>query len=81
MPDRNLDPPTREHIEALVKEERRLLAQQTLADSDHRRLREIHVALDRCWDVMRQRWAVRQRRRSPDQPRIPPPAFAAKDGD
>jgi hypothetical protein len=56
-PNQNFDRPTREHIARLVKEEHRLLAQQTVADSDHFRIKEIQAALERCWEVLRQRRA------------------------
>jgi hypothetical protein len=48
-------------IEGLVAEEERLL--QTgeerggLGPDDHRRLEEVRVELDRCWDLLRQRRA------------------------
>lgn len=57
-----LDQATRETIERLVKEEHRLYQQHTLADSDHRRLRAIHVELDGYFDMLRQRRALRDAR-------------------
>jgi hypothetical protein len=55
MLEQNVDPPTRKHIERLVKEEFRLLARQTLADSDQLRIKEIHAALDLCRDALHRR--------------------------
>ena len=57
IPDQDFDRPTREHIERLVKEEHRLLAQQTIAELDYLRVNQIQVALERCWDALRQRRA------------------------
>jgi hypothetical protein len=65
MPHLELDQPTRERIELLVKEESRLLLQPVLADADYRRLREIHFELDRYWDLLRRR---RKLRVSPPRP-------------
>jgi len=70
LPDQNLEPPTREHIERLVKEELRLLAQQTLADSDQLRIEEIHAALDRCCDVLHERRTERERRQRSRRPAV-----------
>jgi hypothetical protein len=48
-------------IEVLVAEEERLLQtgeeQGGLGPDDHRRLEEVRVELDRCWDLLRQRRA------------------------
>ena len=57
------------HIEALVAEEHRLResdeAGQTGA-AERGRIREIEVSLDRAWDLLRQRRAMRDRREDPD---------------
>lgn len=50
------------NIDQLVAEEHRL--QQShgaggLSDAEHERLREVEVALDQCWDLLRQRRARR----------------------
>jgi len=79
VPIQTFDPPTREQIKRLVKEEQRLLAQQTLADLDRLRLVEIHGALDRCCDVMRQLRAFPEQLRSPAQPRLQPRGITARD--
>jgi hypothetical protein len=48
-------------IEGLVAEEERLLhtgeEQGGLGPAEHRRLEEVRVELDRCWDLLRQRRA------------------------
>jgi len=69
MPECELDPPTRERIERLVQEEKRLLLQPALADADYRRLREIHFELDRYWDLLRRRRKLRTAPPRPIKPR------------
>ena len=59
MADQNLDQPVRQHIEQLVEEEHRLRKQASLSGHDHRRLESIQVELDQCWDLLRQRRALR----------------------
>jgi len=75
MQDQTVAPPTREYIERLVKEEHRLLAQQTLADSDRFRIQEIHLAVVRFCDELRQRRVVGDPRQSLGQPRGQPQAI------
>jgi hypothetical protein len=56
-------------IEQLVGEEQELYergAEGGLSDSDHRRLESIKVGLDQCWDLLRQRRALREAGRDPD---------------
>jgi hypothetical protein len=50
-------------IETLVEEEHELWAREaagTADDSDRRRLEELKVSLDQCWDLLRQRRALRE---------------------
>lgn len=58
-----------DHIEGLVNEEHRLMRKsedgQGSAD-DHARMRELQVSLDRAWDLLRQRRAMRDRGENPD---------------
>ena len=57
-------------IDRLVNEEHRLHGHVTsgkpLSDADHRRLRELEVQLDQCWDLLRQRRARRHAGQDPD---------------
>ncbi|GAC1435365.1 MAG: DUF2630 family protein [Solirubrobacteraceae bacterium] len=58
-----------DHIEALVAEEDRLLhanEQDGLPAAEHQRLQDIHVELDRYWDLLRQRRARREAGLDPD---------------
>jgi len=56
-------------ITALVEEEdalRRQHAQGALADGERARVEQIEIALDQCWDLLRQRRARREFDRDPD---------------
>jgi Protein of unknown function (DUF2630) len=56
-------------IEQLVAEEHRLQQREgdgQGTDADRRRLEEVAVALDRCWDLLRQRRALREAHLDPD---------------
>jgi hypothetical protein len=58
--DENKDPRVLNHIDQLVKEEERLYAQNGLSEDDRARLDELKVELDQCWDLLRQRRALRE---------------------
>jgi len=60
------------HIEELVNEEKKLYAQGEISDAERERLAKINVELDRCWDLLRQRRALREYGRDPDQVKIMP---------
>ena len=70
-----------DRIEALVAEEHQLLAreqsdatdEEALAE-DRRRLEQVKVELDQCWDFLRQRRARREFGQDPD-------AIGARDAD
>jgi hypothetical protein len=58
-----------ERINALVEEEHRLENSHTgeeLSEADSRRLRDVEVALDQTWDLLRQRRARRDAGLDPD---------------
>jgi hypothetical protein len=58
-------------INELVAEEELLLESsrgtEGLSESDDRRLKAVEVALDQCWDLLRQRRAKRHAGRDPDE--------------
>ncbi len=63
------------HINELADEEHALEQSHTqdgLSPEDHGRLRAIEVALDQCWDLLRQRRARRAAGQDPDQATIRP---------
>ena len=56
-------------IEQLVAEEHELWAREAAgraSEADRRRLAELKVSLDQCWDLLRQRRALRAAGRDPD---------------
>ena len=58
------------HIDELVKEEERLYAKNGLTEEDQARLGEVKVALDQCWDLLRQRRALREFGEDPDKAKV-----------
>ena len=60
------------HIDSLVKEEERLYGQGELAESDRVRLAELKVELDQCWDLLRQRRALREFGEDPGKAKVRP---------
>ena len=60
------------HIDELVKEEERLYAKNGLTEEDQARLGEVKVALDQCWDLLRQRRALREFGENPDNAKVRP---------
>lgn len=65
-----------QRIGALVDEEHELERSQGASGPDESaedRLREIEVALDQCWDLLRQRRARRETGENPDEAAVRPP--------
>ena len=60
------------HIEELVAEEKKLYAKGSVSDEEKRKLDQINVELDRCWDLLRQRRALREFGRNPDDAEVRP---------
>jgi hypothetical protein len=58
------------HIRDLVDEEHTLRARrerrEIAGDDEARRLHQLEVELDRCWDLLRQRRALRDSGQNPD---------------
>jgi hypothetical protein len=57
------DPQIHGSIERLVAEEHELWEREaagTAGDAERRRLGELQVSLDQCWDLLRQRRALRE---------------------
>ena len=68
-------------IEKLVAEEHELWQQEAAggaAEDDRKRLEDIGVALDQCWDLLRQRRALRDAGRNPDDAETRPPEVVEK---
>jgi hypothetical protein len=63
-------------IEELVAEEHDLYAraaERELSEDEHRRLESIKVGLDQCWDLLRQRRALRESGRDPADAQVRDP--------
>jgi Protein of unknown function (DUF2630) len=70
------DEQIRQRIEELVGEEHRLWeaeAQGAAAEGDRRRLDELKVTLDQCWDLLRQRRALKEFGLDADAAQVRPP--------
>jgi Protein of unknown function (DUF2630) len=73
MADPDADRSVLKHIERLVKQEHQLYEQEKRSDADRERLQRLEVELDQCWDLLRQRRALREFGRDPNQARVRPP--------
>jgi Protein of unknown function (DUF2630) len=63
------DPQIHDTIEQLVAEEHKLWERESAGvgnDVDRERLEQIKVSLDQCWDLLRQRRALRSAGEDPD---------------
>ena len=72
-------------IDALVDEEHALLGREEAdavdrdaLEADKRRLQEVSVELDRCWDLLRQRRARRDAGQDPEEAEARDPATVEK---
>jgi len=64
------------HIDKLVDEEHALRQRaegQGLSEADQSRLQSLEVALDQCWDLLRQRRGLREHGEDPDQAEVRDP--------
>jgi len=60
------------HITQLVAEEDLLYARGQLSESDQEKLASLRVELDQCWDLLRQRRALREFGKNPDEAKVRP---------
>ena len=64
------------HIQKLVDEEHELMGlkeQGKLEGDEHARIQALEVALDQCWDLLRQRRARRAAGLNPEDAHVRPP--------
>lgn len=69
------DQPVLSHIQELVQEEHRLFEQGergTVEEGDRQRLAQVQVELDQCWDLLRQRRALRNAGLDPNSAQVRP---------
>ena len=66
------------HIQELVAEEELLYAQADITEAERARLSAINVALDQCWDLLRQRRSLREFGKNPDEAKLRPAGIVEK---
>jgi len=60
-------------IEKLSAEEEKLYTKGNLTDDEVKRLHKMNIELDQCWDLLRQRRALRDAGKNPDKAHVRPP--------
>jgi hypothetical protein len=65
-------------ITRMVDEERKLYAHGSIDDAGKARLEKLKVHLDQCWDLLRQRRALREFGEDPDQAHVRPASVVEK---
>jgi len=60
------------HIDEVVKEEKELYAREDRTERDDKRLAQLEVELDQCWDLLRQRRALREFGKDPEDAEVRP---------
>lgn len=78
MNDQTTDRTVLQHIEELVSQEHRLQGKESLSEEDRARLHGVQVELDQCWDLLRQRRALRAVGQDPDKAQVRPPEIVEK---
>lgn len=73
MENHSEDQPVLNHIQRLVAEEHRLHEAEELHKADRKRLAQVQIELDQCWDLLRQRRALRDVGLDPDEAEVRPP--------
>jgi hypothetical protein len=66
------------HIQRLTAEEHALFEQGSLDEAEHKRLAAIQLELDQCWDLLRQRRALREFGEDPAQAQVRPAEVVKK---
>jgi len=67
MAAKNQDASVISHIQKLVAEEHHLFEGKGLTSEQDKRLAQIQTELDQCWDLLRQRRALRETGGDPSQ--------------
>lgn len=78
MTDQTTDQTVLNHIQRLVAEEEHLYKKGVPSDADHERLKKLNVELDQCWDLLRQRRALREFGQDPAEAKIRPASVVEK---
>jgi hypothetical protein len=72
MAQHQTDSSVLKHISDLVAEEQALYARPEVDDRAKLRLDALKVELDQCWDLLRQRRALREFDQDPDKAKVRP---------
>lgn len=78
MDNRRTEQTVLAHIDRLVSEEHRLEAVPAPSDAERARLAAVAVELDQCWDLLRQRRALREFGKDPEAAHVRPPETVEK---
>jgi len=62
-----------QHIQELVATEKALYSKSELNANEKQRLHKMEIELDQCWDLLRQRRALRDIGKDPDEAAVRPP--------
>jgi len=73
MPNLDSEAAALDNIQRLVAEEHKLFEDPSRTDDQERRLKALQVELDQCWDLLRQRRALRETGGNPDDAHLRPP--------
>jgi hypothetical protein len=78
MEDHGQEAAALQHIQRLVAEEHQLFEQGSRSVKEDKRLADLQVQLDQCWDLLRQRRALRETGRDPGEAHLRPPEVVEK---
>jgi hypothetical protein len=78
MNEQGNDPVVLTHIQRLVAEEHRLFERGSLDATEARRLAAVQVELDQCWDLLRQRRALRETGHPANEAHVRPASVVEK---
>lgn len=75
MAEHTTDEGVLQKIQKLVHDEQALYGGGELDDHKQVQLEKIQVELDQCWDLLRQRRALREFGQDPDKAKVRPPSI------
>ena len=78
MEEKSAEAPVLSRIQRLVSDEHNLRNKPTLNAAEKDQLAAIEVDLDQCWDLLRQRRALREFGQPPDAAHVRPPEVVEK---
>jgi hypothetical protein len=78
MADRAAEQPVLNHIQELVDEEHKLYSKEDITEDDRKRLDQLQIQLDQCWDLLRQRRALRDAGDDPEKAHVRPAEVVEK---